>query len=851
MKKVANRKLIRILSYRTIKEKKGKNLIAVLAIALTTLLFTALFTVGASMLASIEEATMRQVGTSAHGGYKNLSRQEYEKVQAAGGYRAISYDIIAGFAVNPELKEIQTEVRYAEEQMAKWSFCYPEEGRMPEKADECAVSSKVLEALGIPLVIGEKVPLTISSHDKDGKEKLLTQEFTLTGYWYSNEASFAQELWISKEWLLQNVDILDENHQDRMERTGVYAAEGAIQAGIMFDSSFDIDSRMDELTGRAGLPEDKIKESVNWAYATAQVDGMTLILGISLLGIILFSGYLIIYNIFYLNVSGDIRYYGLLKTIGTTGRQLRHLVRQQALFLSAAGLPLGLFLGWFVGKGILPSIFAALDTGGVRRVALNPWIFVGSALFSLLTVYISCIKPCRLAARVSPIEAVRYVENQDFHIRKNQKIRRFSMINLAGANMARNKKKTLLVIASLSLSLMLLNATWCLVKGFSFDKYVKNYLIGDMRISHFSASNFSTNELDYEAITPEIVERLQGIEGVAAVDCVFQRGTGVHLTQDLTEAFSDWVSGLPDMDTWEKEYARKVQEENQIEANAYLLETPLFEQVQIKAGAFEKEEFEKGGTCLVLADPDSESGSWLQPGDVVTLESEEGVEKKLTVTALADMPYSLTSGRTFQFGTELILSEKDFRELYETKGALHGNVFLEEGKEKEAEEEVRAVLTEEYPELIMSTKETLREEFAKNTDMFSMIGGMLALILGIIGVLNLINAMITGILARKQEFAMMQAVGMTGKQLEQMLMLEGAWYGISTLLVTATLGNVVSYGAVYLMGKNMAFFEWHFDLLPFLVSIPVIAFFTALIPVVCYQTLCKKSIIERLRLAEV
>lgn len=852
MKKVANKKLIRTLSYRTMKEKRGKNLIAVLAIALTTLLFTALFTIGVSMMASIEEATMRQVGTSAHGGYKTLSMEEYEKVKAAGGYRDISYDIIAGFAVNPELRDIQTEVRYAEEQMAKWSFCYPEEGRMPEKADECVASSKVLEALGVPAAIGEKVPLTIVSHDKEGREKLLTQEFTLTGYWYSNEASFAQQLWISKEWLLQNVTVLDENFQDRMAKTGAFAPEGSLQIGIMFDSAFDIDTQMEELTKRAGLPADKINESVNWAYATADVDGMTLLLGIGLLGIILLSGYLIIYNIFYLNVSGDIRYYGLLKTIGTTGKQLRRMVHQQALFLSAAGIPLGLFVGWFVGKGMLPGVFGALDTGGVRKVSLNPLIFVGSALFSLLTVYISCIKPCRLAARVSPIEAVRYVENSDFKMKKKQKTRRFSMMSLAAANMVRNKKKTALVIASLSLSLMLLNATYCLVKGFSFDQYVKNYLVSDIQISHFSTKNYSARENDTEAITPEIVERFKETEGVTAVDCIFGSGCYVGLTEELTKEFSDWVSGLSDVDTWEKEYAKEVKEQHRIKANTYQPEEALFEQLDIKAGTFDKEKFKEGGTCIVLADPSSESGSWIQPGDVLTVtRGEDMKEKTLTVMALADMPYSLSARRYHLFGTEVVLSEKDFRELYEIKGALHANISVEEGKEMQVEEALNTLLLKEYPKLVMTTKETLREEFQKNTNMFSVVGGMLALILGIIGGLNLINAMITGILTRKQEFAMMQAVGMTGRQLEKMLILEGTWYGIFTLLVSATIGNAVSYGAVYLLGKNMAFFEWHFDLLPFLVSVPVIALFAVLVPIICYHTFCKKSIIERLRLSEV
>lgn len=98
---------------------------------------------------------------------------------------------------------------------------------------------------------------------------------------------------------------------------------------------------------------------------------------------------------------------------------------------------------------------------------------------------------------------------------------------------------------------------------------------------------------------------------------------------------------------------------------------------------------------------------------------------------------------------------------------------------------------------------------------------------------------------------MMQAVGMTGRQLEQMLTMEGIWYGGLTLLISATLGNLVSYGLLYMLGRNMAYFEWGFHVLPTVVSIPVMGLLSLVLPVICYHTLCKKSIIERLRLAEV
>ena len=108
-------------------------------------------------------------------------------------------------------------------------------------------------------------------------------------------------------------------------------------------------------------------------------------------------------------MAGDIRFYGLLKTIGTTPRQLRRVIRAQALMLSLAGIPVGLLLGWLLGGVLTPVVTARLNSVAAVTSA-DPRLFIGSALFALITVFLSCRRPGRMAAKVSPIEAVRYTE---------------------------------------------------------------------------------------------------------------------------------------------------------------------------------------------------------------------------------------------------------------------------------------------------------------------------------------------------------------------------------------------------------------------------------------------------------
>ena len=168
-----------------------------------------------------------------------------------------------------------------------------------------------------------------------------------------------------------------------------------------------------------------------------------IIAGVLLL--ILLTGYLIIYNVFQISVAGDIRFYGLLKTIGTTPRQLRRIIRTQALLLSLIGIPAGLLLGWLLGGVLTPVITARLN-GVTTVVSVSSLLFVGAAVFALATVLISCRRPGRLAGKVSPVEAVRYTEGKALKRKGKRGGKGVSLLSLAAANLGRSRGKTFISI---------------------------------------------------------------------------------------------------------------------------------------------------------------------------------------------------------------------------------------------------------------------------------------------------------------------------------------------------------------------------------------------------------------------
>ena len=148
------------------------------------------------------------------------------------------------------------------------------------------------------------------------------------------------------------------------------------------------------------------------------------------------------------------------------------------------------------------------------------------------------------------------------------------------------------------------------------------------------------------------------------------------------------------------------------------------------------------------------------------------------------------------------------------------------------------------------SKATYAEEFYDMQNTFLFVGMAVSFVIGLIGVLNFLNAILTGILTRKKEFAVLQSVGMTGKQLNRMLMTEGIIFAGSAVAVTLAL--IVIMGPV--IGKALEsmfwFFSYHINVVPILAVAPFFLLLGVMIPLISYKNVVRRSVVERLREAE-
>ncbi|MDO4308934.1 MAG: ABC transporter permease [Eubacteriales bacterium] len=878
---VKNRKCIRHLSFKTLWASRKRNLIAVIAIILTSILFTSLFTIVLSINSSYEAYQFRQIGGYCHGTFKDVTDEQAAAISAHSKVKETGVRKVIGFCSDGVFAKVPAEVSYMDKNCTKWSYAEPDTGRSPENGMEIAMDTGALKLLGITPELGAKIPLTYLVGDKEQIAFSETDTFTLVGYWDYDSLMPVHYLNISGEYA------------EKIEAKGI--AEGMepfrTDLNVMMASSVNIRGQMEQVDTDLGYTWDSFTEDnsvrigVNWGYTTSQMDSgmdseMILAMAAFLL-LVIFTGYLIIYNIFQISVSGDIRFYGLLKTIGTTPGQLKRIIRHQALLLCAAGIPAGLLLGYGTGAALTPVVMKSSSYGSsASTLSTSPLIFIGSALFTLATVLLSCSRPGRLAAKVSPVEATKYTEITQIK-KKSRPIRGAKVYQMAFANLERNKLKTFLVIVSLALSVTLLNELYAFVNGFDMEKYVSSQTCADFIVS--SPDYFRFNTAAEEYLSEEDITDINSNTDIRLSGSGYTmsgHGANIWISEDTLRSqmrnFFDDETITAKLDNQEHRDGL-VMADVQIEG----LDISLFEKLSVIDGDLAPLSDPDSHTIAVTVDTDdygniSNPEDYPKVGDTLTaayisdayyIDSRTGeksdentpeeflkwhIEKSYevdyTVCALVTVPYSM-SYRYSLMGYSAILSaealKKDSRQpvlplfyLFDTP---------DEAAEAEAESYLAQLTADDFSSLMYESKATVREEFKEFQHMFLLVGGLLCAIIGIVGILNYFNAIMTGILSRRREFAVLQSVGMTNRQLKTMLIYEGLFYSLGSVAAALVLSLILGPLAGSMINHMFWFCNYRFTVVPVLFTIPVFTLLGWLVPSVLYGQAAAHSVVERLR----
>lgn len=874
---VSNRKCIRRISFRSMKSAMQRNIIAVIAIALTSIMFTSLFTIVMSISYAFEQSNFRQLGGYAHGGFKYLNEEQVEELKTDRLIKEYGLRRFVGIPEDAPFDKVHAEVSYCDNNTSKWMLLDLKEGSYPEEnTNEAATDTKVLSLLGIEKKIGTEFTLTFNV---DGKET--TETFILSGWWDYDEAVGANHILIPKSRTDEIFNKLGTEFKDGI--TGSYNMD------VMFANSSDIEGKVLKVLENHGYQNDDrtadnyIPIGVNWGYVSTHFSSMfdagTAVAVIALLILIVFTGYLIIYNVFQISVSNDIRFYGLLKTIGTTARQIKRMVFIQAMMLSLFGIPIGLIFGYAIGMRLVPVVMHEFDGLKQGLISFSPWIFIFAAVFSFVTVLISCRKPSSAAAKVSPIEALRFTGNNGMKKNMRKSKSGASIMKMAFANLGRCRGKTIVTILSMSLAIVLFNMTFTFVSGFDMDKYVSTMMAADYLVSgtdYFQTSSCWGRD---NAVPEQMIDDIGSISSDGGRTYGEWRGSSEFISPEYYRSKQEKYYDDEILDNWIKEQEK----DGLIEANVQLygMEKYCLDKVNVLNGDISKLYGNENYIAAVYSTDDygkvKDGSNWAKIGDKVRvcyydyeyfdtvtgkvydeeniLDSTEYDVRKINeryveyeVAAIIDIPSSLTY--RYYCDDEFVLGADVFKRDTETSDIMYYIFEVPDGKDAEAEEFLANYTEKIMPQFDYESKATYAGNFKSMKSMFMILGGTLSIIIGMVGVLNFINAILTEIFTRRREFAVLQSVGMTGKQLNRMLVAEGLYYSLGAVLLSFVLNIVVGPAVAAVLSSLFWFFSYKLIVIPIIAVIPFFALLGIILPMITYHYASKKSIVERLRETE-
>ena len=869
-----NKAVIKKLANRSFHSNKMRNVIAAIAIALTTFLFTAVLTIGMGASGTLEYSMAKLMGSSADALVQGLSEEQFQQLKENAMFEKVGCWIPVEIMTNTNRRV--AEVDYADQNQLEIRMLTPRTGSAPQKANEVLVSANILKDLNIEEKIGSEIPVELKVRQSD---QVYHFDMVVSGI-YDTPNEKSESVIVSKAFLEENAEMMSDIAQGRVG-CGIYTAD------VVMRDSYMVKDRISELVRNIGGNPDDVNAANAVRVAPNPIvsneSGLIMWLVAGVFGILfMFCGYLLIYNVFEIAVTNDIRQYGLLRTVGTTSQQIKRLVNRQALYLFLIGTPLGLFFGTLLGRSILPAalqIFAVDFSGGNIEVGTLPYlgIIAGAILFSGLTVYISTRKSVKKASRVSPIEAIRYVEQDMVSIKRKKTASGAVIPRMAKANLQRNKRRTVFIVISLTLSIVLLNSVFIFSGSFDEATYVQKQTRSDFAVYNPDIQAAWGDEFGHSCtVSEKSVEEIEQQPG-AMNEVRLYRNTfeDDHIACDWGPSFSidntnKYAYVLPDSLnlgwTEDGEDYAALTADNLPLGNVYGFSENLLNKMDIIEGESDvsvlKEKLWNGNNVILVSHYDDKgnlSGGadniyyfGLSVGDTIQFYENGAPTEEFTVIAKAAVTnneMTLTGGgdniTTDVGGPKIYMSENKFKEIYETP-TLYGFLFdVEEQYQQDMENYLMRDTDVSYNSIT-----TLKADVLGIKNVVLLVGGMIGAVFALVGLINFINLVMTNIVTRRHEFATMQSIGMTNRQLRKMMISESFSYvllaGIVGTLVAATLGMTLLRAFVE-NGPTSMMMTFQITLLPALIMLVLFLVLAFIVPVVALRLLNNRSVVERLR----
>ena len=808
-----------------LKKNRGRNMLTGIAILLTTFLLFTITTLGFGVI-RFQFHAANQLYPTYHFMYRGVSGQTAAQLShhaeiASLGLRQDTAEII--------LDNARCRLIYLDETGLELGRIDLEKGRYPSVTDEIAISEGMLHALGLNADLGDSVTLSYQPAEAHGLGYEQQKTFVICGILPTPDTEEEYSLYsalVSRDFMLETLAEPDRLYRAmiRLENPESLTTDAIINKAETIAQAFSI-------------PKGEISENTPYLIANyIDPSFYAAIAGILLVTIL--AGVITIYSIYYVSTMYKVQEYGKLKALGATQRQVRAIVFREGIFTALFAVPPGLVLGTAASLGgfyILLNSFASDDILGetLRSIyksgelsLLQLWIYIFAAAVALCTTAIALMRPVHIAGRISPMEAMRYDGPGNSVKSKSRKgYENVHLFRLMKANLARNKKRTVITLASLSITGVLFLAVSTILSCADPDEIAHDTILYDLELSIYSISGDKMRpEYDWKSIQQqnpldeEMKLRIGNMPGVSAI--LEQKNTKV-LLPDVYDGDALWstsISGIPS-------------------ELADVMEASVIE------GSITYEDLTDGSRIILNKKSFNWSPDW-KVGSVIRMILQDGdkeIPMEFQVAAIADPPAYLSHYASFMLPSSVL------EEICSNNQTYYYSIDADKEKLEAVEENLLA-LTKENRFLRLYTFEEEKAEHEELTVFTSAICYIFLAVLGGICIMNLINTMTNSVYVRRRELGMMQALGMSEKQLFLLFQMEGLFYTFGTLLISLLLGSAAGF-RFFQWGKDSGFLgiiRFHYPFAQALLLFLVIAVTQFGMTWLLARSFRKRSIIERI-----
>ena len=814
------------VAYCNMRHYKSKNILIGIAIILTTLLLFVIPSIGKDMV-EVNFAVINKIYPTWHALYRNVDESTVMKLAAHHDVKTYGLRSDAGYM---NLEDATVSMMYMDRTGMELYKVKLKEGQLPQKENDIVVSKGILEALGQNGKIGDTITVPYQILKDDGLDYTKEKEFRICGFLADNESSKEQKQYtslVSEAFLKAEIPVEQVKYRFLLQVNG--------QKG---NTTADYTETIQNIARQFGISEDDM--NINKEYLAANyVDPATIPVIVGIMLIVVLAGIITIYSVYYVSMNQRVREFGKLKAIGATKRQLRQIVLREGMGVAVFAIPIGLLIGTVAVKVVLLQFVEhakdsnVLITEAYKVVAKGEvqlyywWIYLLAIAVTLCTVYLSLMKPMRMAAKVSEIEAMRY---QGGSKRQKSSRKGYQFLNigrLTKRNLAENKKKSTITIVSMAVTGIFVMMVATVLSCANPMESAKSSIVGQYEISPIVESG-NKEHPEYEwaevqknnPLNEGLKQQIEELDGVERVD-VFTalKVSGGPFEEKIGTEF---INGVPE------EYAEELKK-------------------GITEGNVTYEELKSGDKVIL----DRALLHWypdIKVGDKLKLNIHDGdntFQKEIEVAAIGEYGTGLTNYNC------LIMAKEGAEKLTINNSSSYFQVIADKDYDEALEASLQAIV-DGSGRLQMRTWKNEYDTWENAIQMTRGACYAFIIILAAISIMNLINTMINSVHVRKKELGMMQAIGMSDRQLMKMLQLEGIFYTVGTLIISIGVGSLAGY-PLFLYAKRTGMFDistYHYPVTAAIIIILTLFVIQMLLAIFIAKSVRKDSLIERIRFSE-